>query len=94
MSKRDANTWYDQVFSTRLNDPKTGCIILIMQRLHEDDLTGHLLEKGGWTHLKIPLIAEEDETYTMGRYIHKTKKGDLLHPSRFGQMKSPTISLH
>jgi hypothetical protein len=32
-----------------------------MQRLHEDDLAGRLLAKGGWPHLKIPAIAEQDE---------------------------------
>lgn len=45
---------YDEVWSTRSNDPVTGCELLIMQRLAENDLSGHVLEKGGWTHLMIP----------------------------------------
>src|SRR5207248_6012981 len=40
-----ANDWFDHTLYSRLNDKRTGVIIVIMQRLHEDDLTGHLLEK-------------------------------------------------
>jgi Uncharacterized protein conserved in bacteria len=55
-----ANTWFDQTFYSRLDDKKTGAIVVIMQRLHEKDLTGHLLEQGGeWEHLCLPAIAED-----------------------------------
>ena len=40
--------------STRLDQPKKGCIVVIMQRLHEDDLTGHLISGGGWDQLVLP----------------------------------------
>ncbi len=45
--------WWDGTMSTRLNDQKTGAYIIIQQRLAENDLTGHILEKeaDGWTHL-------------------------------------------
>ena len=46
--------WWDEVMSTRLNDPKTGAKVLVMQRLHERDLSGHVLEQGGWEHLCLP----------------------------------------
>jgi hypothetical protein len=55
------NNWYDHTLSSRLNDKRTGCIILIMQRLHEDDLVGHVLPQGDWRVLKFPAIAEESE---------------------------------
>lgn len=45
---------YDEVWSTRSNDPIQGCELLIMQRLAENDLSGHVLDKGGWVHLSIP----------------------------------------
>src|SRR2546421_306104 len=35
-----ANEWFDHTLYSRLNDKRTGAIIVIMQRLHEDDLTG------------------------------------------------------
>lgn len=52
--------WWDQAMSTRLNDPKTGSIIIIQQRLAENDLTGHVLEAniGGWQHLVLPMRYE------------------------------------
>jgi predicted phage terminase large subunit-like protein len=84
--REQALRWYDQQLSTRLNDPKTGVIVLIMQRLHQADLTGHVKEHGGWTHLTLPFEAVRDETITFplsGRTLHRTK-GDLLHPERFG----------
>lgn len=80
--REDANIWFDRTFSTRLNDKKKGCIIVIMQRLHEEDLTGHLLEKGGWEHLCLPLIAEEDVIIEKGGIRKQRKVGDILHPER------------
>ena len=52
--------WWDNSLSTRLNDPKKGAYIVIMQRLHEDDLTGHILAKNSrnWTHLCLPMKYE------------------------------------
>lgn len=82
--REEANTWFDRTFSTRLNDKKKGCIIVIMQRLHEEDLTGHLLEKGGWEHLCLPLIAEEDSVIEKGTCRKFRQTGDLLHPERMG----------
>ncbi|NIS38226.1 hypothetical protein GWN26_06570, partial [Candidatus Saccharibacteria bacterium] len=82
-----ANKWYDGTLTSRLNDIKNGAIILIMQRLHESDLTGHLLERGDVEHLKIPNEFEEKTIYHFpisGREIVKTK-GEYLHPDRMGK---------
>jgi predicted phage terminase large subunit-like protein len=82
-----ANEWYDHTLYSRLNDKKTGCIILIMQRLHEDDLVGHVLnQNGNWKVLRFPAIAEEDESYVTdtvlgGRRFHR-RAGEALHPER------------
>jgi hypothetical protein len=46
--------WWDEVMSTRLNDLKTGAKVIIMQRVHENDLSGHVLELGNYEHLCIP----------------------------------------
>lgn len=48
------NEWVDSTVHTRLNDLETGRIVCIMQRLHSDDTTGHLMEQGGWHLLKLP----------------------------------------
>jgi predicted phage terminase large subunit-like protein len=81
------NMWYDHSLYSRLNDKRDGVIIIIMQRLHEDDLVGHVLEKENWEHVILPAIAEEEETHiiqtpfapsrTIRRHI-----GEALHPER------------
>lgn len=77
------NDWYDLSLLSRLDDKTTGAIILVMQRLHVDDLTGHLLEQGGWTVLTLPVIAEADQFVPIGRgRVHHRRRGDLLHPER------------
>jgi len=82
-----ANNWIDATLRSRLNDPATGAIILVMQRLHELDPTGFLLEQepGVWTHVRIPLEAEEDESWVFpisGRVVQR-KTGEILMPERF-----------
>lgn len=78
--------WWDQSMSTRLNDPKTGAYIVIMQRLHESDLTGHVLSKdrGEWTHLMLPMRFEADRRCITPWYVDEREEGDLLVPERFG----------
>jgi predicted phage terminase large subunit-like protein len=75
--------------STRLNDPKTGAYIIIQQRLAEDDLTGHILEKdvGEWTHLMLPMRYEPDRSFVtkIGWEDQRTTPGELLWPERFGE---------
>ena len=75
--------WYDGTLSTRLNDKKHGIIILVMQRLHQDDLAGYLLRRGGWQHLNLPAIATEEESVAIGPgRVHRRKPGEVLHPER------------
>ena len=76
--------WYDNTFSSRLNDKKNGAIIVVMQRLHENDLSGHLLKKGGWFHLNLPVIFEEDYNLKIGNFRKNIKKGELLFEKREG----------
>jgi hypothetical protein len=51
--------WWNEVMSTRGNDPKTVARVVVMQRIHELDLSGYLLEKGGYEHLCLPAEYEE-----------------------------------
>ena len=81
-----ANEWYDGTLYSRLNDKEKGCIIVIMQRLHQDDLVGHVLQQEGWEVLSFPAIAQQEETFviesTMGRRTFRRQPGDVLHPER------------
>ena len=54
-----------------------------MQRLHVDDLVGHVLEQEGWVRLNIPAIAESEQTYQIGPSEFLTRQpGDVLHAAR------------
>lgn len=72
-----------QKFIGRLNDPADACIILIMQRLHELDLSGVFLEEGGYEHLFLPAeYTGEHKTTVLGGYDPRENEGDLLFPER------------
>jgi predicted phage terminase large subunit-like protein len=80
---------FDQKFTTRLDNKKEDVIIVVMQRLHEQDLTGHLLERGGWEHLCLPGIAEKETLVTFpvsGRQILR-EKDSYLHEEREGEFE-------
>ena len=75
--------WYSNTLVSRLDDKDHGAIVLVMQRLHEEDLAGHLLEAGGWTHLCLPAIAQEDMSIQIGPGCHhRFCAGTALHPER------------
>lgn len=90
VQRETANQWMDQVISTRLNDKRTGAIVVIMQRLHEKDVTGHLLSKkdesgvADWHHLELPAITEK-KTVVHFPLTHKEivrEVGDLIWPAK------------
>ena len=77
------NEWCSSTLFSRLNDKRHDAIILVMQRLHVNDLAGHLLPQGGWEHLSLPAIAESDERIETGPgQYHIRRSGELLHPAR------------
>jgi predicted phage terminase large subunit-like protein len=82
-SRKRVIDWYGGALVSRLNDKQHGAIVAVMQRLHEDDLAGHLLRQGEWTHLNLPAIATEDQEIPLPNGpIYRRKQGDLLHPER------------
>jgi predicted phage terminase large subunit-like protein len=87
--RRACNDWYDTTLCTRLNDKLRGVIIVVMQRLHEDDLVGHLLAQEEWDVVSFPAIAEQEESFVIqspwGRRRQTRQVGDLLHPERESQ---------
>ena len=93
-----ANEWWDTTMSTRLNNPEVDARIIVAQRLHEDDLPGHVLDKDDgneWTHLNLPMRYESDRhcvTVLMWDEEGQPAKtwqdprlveGELLCPARF-----------
>lgn len=68
---------------SRPNNKATAKIILVQQRLHEEDLAGFLLGLGGWLELRLPAIAEEDTEVQIGpSRFHSRKKSEVLQPTR------------
>jgi predicted phage terminase large subunit-like protein len=84
--RSNVNRWYDNTLLSRLNDKVHGCIIIVMQRLHQDDLVGHVLEQEEWDVLSLPAIAQQNEEYfiesPLGSYRYYRYAGEALHPER------------
>src|SRR6201993_4328615 len=86
-ARRDAtNDWYANTLYSRLNDKRRGGIVIIMQRLHEDALVGHVLGQEPWEVVSFPAIAEADEVHEIetiwGPQCFTRRLGEALHPAR------------
>lgn len=88
---KGANTWFDSSLSTRLNNPKESVIIVVMQRLDVEDLTGHLLEKNKllaedkqWKIMCLPAVFDKPPEKPFKYYssLYLPKAGELLHEAR------------
>src|SRR6266852_9049706 len=82
--RQGGNEWYDHTLYSRLNDKRHGAIVIIMQRLHEDDLVGHVLAQEPWEVVRFPAIAEADEIHQIetiwGPRTFTRRQGEALHP--------------
>jgi predicted phage terminase large subunit-like protein len=74
--------WYGNTLLSRLDNKAEDSIVVVMQRLHVDDLVGHLLEQEDWTVLKLPAIAQSYEVTPLPNYEFVRLEGDELHPQR------------
>jgi predicted phage terminase large subunit-like protein len=85
-SRKAVNDWYDGTVLSRLNNKQDGVIIVVMQRLHQNDLVGHLLELDDWEFVRFPAIAEEDEAHIaqteFGLIQFERKAGEVLDAER------------
>lgn len=86
--RETALEWFDMVWSTRLNNPKRDAMVTIMQRLHQSDVSGRILELGGWEHICLPAEYEGTKRCTIlfpDGYDPRSSNGMLLWPERFGK---------
>ena len=75
------NHWFSNTLMSRLDSKEKGIIIVVMQRVHLNDLSGYLMESGGWEVLSLPAIAEQDERIAIGdNEFHVRRAGEALHP--------------
>ena len=86
-AKRDgALQWFTEVVPTRVTDARTSAMVVIMQRVHEEDISGLILaEDLGYTHLCLPMEYEEERkcSTSIGFSDPRTTDGELLWPGRF-----------
>jgi predicted phage terminase large subunit-like protein len=83
---KDHIVWqWDNVLQTRVNDPRIGKFVVIMQRLAEDDLAGVLIDRGGYEHLNLPseFEVENRSSTSIGWSDPRTEPGELLFPEFF-----------
>jgi hypothetical protein len=85
-ARTSVEDWFGRTLVSRLNSKARGAIVVVMQRLHEDDLSGVLLRKGGWRHICLAAIAEADESFQISvcgrKRVLGRKFGDALHAAR------------
>jgi predicted phage terminase large subunit-like protein len=75
--------WFTGTVGSRLDNKSEDAMIVVMQRLHVDDLVGRLLDRGGWQHLSLPAIAESEEDIPIGHGRSFVRHpGDVLDPIR------------
>jgi len=92
VQRESALTWFDLQWSTRGNNPNTFCEVIIQQRTHEQDITGHALRQGSWTHLKLPMEFNGDGCATSIGWCDPRKVlGELLDPVRFNADSVATL---
>lgn len=77
-------SWFNTTLYSRLDDKKNGFIGVIMQRLHDQDLTGYLLEKGDesglhYEHILVPMETGKI-TYSIGNFKYERVEGELIWP--------------
>jgi predicted phage terminase large subunit-like protein len=77
------NNWFLSTLMSRRDDKMRGGLIIVMQRLHVNDLVGFVEERRGFHKLSLPAIAMQDETIELRRgRQHVRRAGDALQPER------------
>jgi len=71
---------------TRFNRPDHAKMVVVQQRLHEDDLSSMLIQDENWCHLNLPAIATEDVEIAIAQGEYKEfRRGELLHPAHLSE---------
>jgi predicted phage terminase large subunit-like protein len=83
VSRQRVIDWYGNTLSTRADDKQSARTVVVMQRIHVEDLVGHLLEtNAGFEVLNLPAVAQSTVTYELGHgRTHTREQADLLHPA-------------
>jgi predicted phage terminase large subunit-like protein len=86
-ARQRVHEFFRSSFLTRLNNKARGIVIVVMQRVHADDLIGQIMRMGGWEVISLPAIAEQEEVFLLGHgRFHTRKVGDYLNPERENEL--------
>jgi predicted phage terminase large subunit-like protein len=85
-TRNSVGVWFREAVPTRLNNPRKSAIVVIMQRLHEADVSGIILDGDfGYDHVMLPMRFDPDRAHPtkLGLMDPRTERGELLFPERF-----------
>ena len=83
----EVNNKFDTKIETRLNNARTGIIVIVAHRLHDIDLSAHVMAQGGWDKLALEMVAERDRSYPTEAGAFEKSKGEQLRPGYFTRKK-------
>ena len=83
VEREKVNELFDSKIRSRLNNPATGIILIVAQRLHLQDLSGYLIARKTFNHLAVPLVASQDKRYIAGNFLWDRPTDDRLDPEGF-----------
>ena len=75
---------FNTIVMSRLNNRKSGKVVVIAHRIHDNDLSARLLRQGNWRHLALPMVAIADTEYETNYGRWRRRKGELLRPGAYG----------
>ncbi|MGD0187419.1 MAG: phage terminase large subunit [Roseiarcus sp.] len=76
--------WFKGSLMTRFDKPAEGAMVVVQQRLHQDDLIGRLRDEGGWEYLEMPGESVKRQTFDLGNgESWDFEPGALLFPESF-----------
>jgi predicted phage terminase large subunit-like protein len=90
--RQEALTWFTEALTTRVNDPTKSAFVVIMQRIHERDISGHIIDPESnlyddWDHVCLPMRYEEGHPTpsrtTLNFVDWRIEEGELLWPEHF-----------
>lgn len=83
VARKRSYDWFTGTVGSRLDNKTKGAMIVVMQRLHVEDIAGHILDREGWHHLDLPAIAEREALIPIGGgHFIRRRSGEVLDPSR------------
>lgn len=87
LKRAEALLWFRETVPTRVNDLRTSAFVVIMQRVHEEDISGEILaNEMGYEHLMLPMRFEPERKCVIevtGFEDPRTEEGELLWPEKF-----------